>query len=239
MGPRRLTPEIDSHLTENQMTRLRVLVDSAFKRGMYALRTSVKNKHIRSFLRYSSYAKLRNLLRVEAAIRTGKIRDFGFPYMLTVEPTNRCNLQCPLCPTGKGIVGRAKQNLDLSAFYRLIDEIGRYVYMINFQNWGEPLLTKHVVSMIQYAHDKGICTTIASNGNYPPNLNRQLIESQLDFITIAVDGASQDTYQKYRVGGDLELVKHNLTELVSIRKKTGSALAVCRIAVPRFRAQQA
>lgn len=195
--------------------------DKIAKSLMYAFRSSVKNKHVDAFVRYNSTTKLRNLLRVEYAIRRGKIRDFGFPYMLTIEPTNRCNLSCPLCPTGKGLVGRELQDIDMTAFRRVIDEIGQYVYMINFQNWGEPMLAQQLPDMIAFAHSRRIGTTVATNGNYSPKLKERILESGLDNIVFAIDGSNQALYSQYRVNGKLDLVKRNVRELMRLRDESG------------------
>lgn len=195
--------------------------DALIKRMMYAGSLSVKNKHASAFLRYNSRTKLQNFLRVETAIRTGKVRDFGYPYMLTVEPTNRCNLRCPLCPTGRGLPGRPLQTLDVAAFERILAEVGPYVYMINFQNWGEPTLAKQLPDMIAKAHQARIATTVATNGNYTPKLNARLVEAGLDNLMVAIDGATQESYEKYRVQGRLEMVKENVRQIVATRKEAG------------------
>ena len=44
---------------------------------------------------------------------------------------------------------------------------------------------------------------------------------KLDYITIAVDGSNQELYEQYRVGGDLELVKSNIKQLVDLRNRSG------------------
>lgn len=195
--------------------------DKLAKSLMYAFRSSVKNKHVDAFIRYGTAKKFLNLVRVEWAIRRGKTHGFGFPYMLTVEPTNRCNLSCPLCPTGKGLVGRPLQSLDLDAFRRIMDEVSPYVYMINFQNWGEPMLARQLPQMIALAHQKRVATTIATNGNYSPKLNSQILEAGLDNVVFAMDGATQSVYEQYRVNGKLDLVKRNVRELVELRNESG------------------
>ena len=52
--------------------------------------------------------RLFNLLlnRISKLIKLSK--PFGYPLTLMVEPTNICNLKCPLCPTGAGLVKRQK-----------------------------------------------------------------------------------------------------------------------------------
>jgi radical SAM protein with 4Fe4S-binding SPASM domain len=45
-----------------------------------------------------------------------------------------------------------------------------------------------------------------------------MVESGLDEVVISLDGASQETYSKYRCGGDFNKVINSLTLLVSKRK---------------------
>ncbi|MFQ5633282.1 MAG: hypothetical protein ACE5I1_31340, partial [bacterium] len=49
---------------------------------------------------------------------------WGIPPVITVEPTNYCNLDCPLCITGSGQMARAGGRMELDTFKKLIDEIG-------------------------------------------------------------------------------------------------------------------
>lgn len=195
--------------------------DASIKALMYRYRTTVKSKHVDAFLRYNSPTKLRNLVRVEWGKRLGRTERFGYPYMLTVEPTNRCNLQCTLCPTGRGLVGRKKQRMDLARFRDLIDEVGPYVYAINFQAWGEPLIAPDTPEMVRYSHDRGIYTAISTNGNYPSRMNRELVDAGLDHISVAIDGSTQEIYETYRVKGNLERVEHNVRELIREREAQG------------------
>jgi radical SAM protein with 4Fe4S-binding SPASM domain len=197
------------------------LFDATIKKLMYVAGMRVKNKHLQAFLRYNSFERLANLLRVELAIRRGRTHDFGYPYILAVEPTNVCNVSCPLCPTGRGLSGRTKQTLDFENYKRVIDEVGKYVYLVNLQNWGEPLLAPAVVDMIRYSHEKRIFTTLSTNANYAPRLNEQLVDAHLDHITFAIDGATQEVYEKYRVGGRLDRALGNLRGLLDARKKRG------------------
>jgi len=198
-------------------------LDSTLKRLMYAFGSSVKGKHLRAFLTCNSATRLSNLLRVELATRLGRTGYFGYPYILTVEPTNVCNLQCPLCPTGKGLLGRPHQALTLESYKRVIDEIGAYLYLVNLTNWGEPLLVREIVEMIRYSHEQRIFTAISTNGNYAASLNAKLVDAHLDHMTVAIDGSTQELYEQYRVGGRLDRVADNVSALVAEKKRLGVA----------------
>jgi len=197
---------------------MRVL-DSIMKALMYRLKLRTKSKHVAAFVLRNSPHKLWNFIKVSAARHLGKSEDFGFPYILVIEPTNRCNLKCGLCPTGKGLVGRPKQNMSMQRFRCLIDEIGKYLYVINYQNWGEPTLAKELPEMIRYAYDNNIFTCVATNGHYKRSLNDAFINSHLDHITFAVDGSDNATYSEYRHGGNLSVVLNNIRDLLNKRNE--------------------
>ena len=47
---------------------------------------------------------------------------WGYPVYLMVEPTNICNLKCPMCPSGNGTMTRQLGELDYESFKKLLDE---------------------------------------------------------------------------------------------------------------------
>jgi MoaA/NifB/PqqE/SkfB family radical SAM enzyme len=143
---------------------------------------------------------------------------YSYPYYLVIDPTNRCNLRCPLCPTWQDTTARAKGVMDINKFKKLLDEIGAYLFAINFCNWGEPLLSTHVFDMISYAKTHNLVAGLGTNLNHLPNDSaKRLIDSNVDIIVISLDGISQETYSKYRVGGDISAVCDNLDKLLSYR----------------------
>ena len=46
-----------------------------------------------------------------------------------------------------------------------------------------------------------------------------MVESGLDHLTVSIDGATQEVYEKYRQGGQLDEVLHNLRVLLAFRGK--------------------
>ena len=80
----------------------------------------------------------------------------SLPYKLIVDPTNACNLGCPLCPTGLGASERKKGILKFGDFKRIVDESKDYCIELHLYNWGEPTLNKDLIKMINYAHQNKI-----------------------------------------------------------------------------------
>jgi len=141
----------------------------------------------------------------------------GFPPVVMIEPTNICNLKCPLCPSGNGTLKRAKGFMDFSLFKKIIDEIKDHAFMVVLWNQGEPFLNKDFLKMIKYASENGLFTLTSSNLNIMPNAE-DLINSGLDSLIVSLDGTIQDTYNKYRINGELAKVIENTKKIVKARK---------------------
>lgn len=149
-----------------------------------------------------------------------KIELESMPYNVVIEPTNSCNLQCPLCSTGIGAKTREKGILQFENFKKVIDEIKDYVLQLSLQNWGEATLVKDLPKMIKYAADNGIFTRLSTNFSvkYNDEFLKELMMSGLGIIVIDLDGTDQETYEKYRKNGDLTLVLKNIKKAVEIKK---------------------
>ncbi len=154
---------------------------------------------------------------------TGKTRVWGRPFILTVEPTNICNLKCPLCVTGNGTMTRKAGLMDLETFRTVLQETQHHLLYLLLYHQGEPYLNADSLNFIALAKKYRICVATSTNGHY---LDRQAAEktvaSGLDSIIISVDGAHQASYEKYRMHGSLDKVKEGVLNLVEARKNAGS-----------------
>lgn len=86
----------------------------------------------------------------------------------------------------------------------MIDEIGKYIYIINLFRKGEPFLNPQIFDIIKYCHKNRIYTSISTNGNYKPEYSDKIIDSKLDNILFYLDGSNPEVYNKYRVGGSFD-----------------------------------
>lgn len=164
--------------------------------------------------------KLENFLLIEKEKQERSEYVSGFPYWLTVDPANFCTLRCPFCPTGQARGSRAKGILSFENFKGIMDGFGPYLIHIDFCNWGEPLLNKEIYEMIKHAKEYNVDTKVDSNFNHFSEKDAEdMILSGLDKLIISVDGATQETYSKYRVGGDFNKVTNNSRLLLRKRKE--------------------
>ena len=178
---------------------------------------------------YRNAGAFRGLLRLAnhyanyAQMLMKKDTVFGYPSHLIIDITNICTLKCTLCPTGAGLPGRKKGMMPLATFKRIIDEAGRYLISIDLFNWGEPLLNSDVYEMIAYAHKRHIVTSVSSNfQHFSEKAAEQLISSGLDILILSIDGASQESYEKYRVGGDFRKAIDHVSLVVKKKRESGS-----------------
>jgi MoaA/NifB/PqqE/SkfB family radical SAM enzyme len=170
------------------------------------------------------YRKWANYLLVEYQMARGHSLMLGRPYWLAVDPTNFCQLQCPFCPTGAGRGVRDKAALTLEHFERFIGQVGPYVIHIDMMNWGEPTLNKELPGMISCAKRHDIEVKVDSNLNdLSEAMADGLVRSGLDVLSVSIDGASQETYEKYRVNGKLDSVIDNVRKIVRKKKELGSS----------------
>lgn len=183
------------------------------------------SRHVPSLIRHTTPAKLQNALRVEMELKLRRVKLRGWPYIFFIDPVNICNLRCPLCPTGANGLKREAKMMGIDLFKRIVDQIAPYAYQIRLYNWGEPLLNPDIFDMLAYARDKNIGTIISSNlMRMRLEHVERLIEAGLEYLTLSIDGATQDVYSKYRVRGDLQLVLDNLKMLIDRKKALKSAL---------------
>jgi MoaA/NifB/PqqE/SkfB family radical SAM enzyme len=175
-----------------------------------------------SLLRYSSMFKLQNLVRVEwDRIRKKEIVR-GLPYVMVLDPTNVCNLKCPICPTTRGQLLQPPGRINLDNYTALIDRVANHTYRLILYNWGEPFLHRQIVEMLAYAHQRKISTQISTNLNLLPREGAEaLVLSGLDDLIVSCDGLSQETYEKYRVGGELDKLIGNMNAIRDAKKKLG------------------
>jgi radical SAM protein with 4Fe4S-binding SPASM domain len=143
---------------------------------------------------------------------------WGSPPVVMIEPTNICNLKCPLCPSGNGTLKRSKGFMSLATFQKIIDEIESTAFMVVLWNQGEPFLNKEFLQMVHYASEKGLFTLVSTNANTDYDAD-EIVKSGLDSMIISLDGTTQETYNKYRVNGKLQKVFDNVEKLVAAKKK--------------------
>ena len=144
----------------------------------------------------------------------------GMPWSITIEPTNSCNLNCPECPTGLKGLSRPVGFIDIDLFKKMILEAKTNAFFLNLYFQGEPFLHKNLINLIKIAKDNRFFTSCATNAHFiNEDMAKEIVSSGLDHLVISFDGTTQETYEKYRIGGDFEKVKKTIGVLVKSREE--------------------
>ena len=163
----------------------------------------------------------KNYILAKQEEREQKIILKSKPYNIHIEPTNICNLRCPLCSTGVEAETRKKSILTFENFKKLIDNIKDTTLILSLQNWGEPTLVQDLPKMIRYAADAGIFTRMSTNFSidYTDDYFEEFMKSGLGRLVIDVDGTTQEVYEEYRVQGNLDTVINNTKRAIKLKKE--------------------
>jgi hypothetical protein len=148
------------------------------------------------------------------------------PRRLFVEPCISCNLSCfeACCNHENGIhFTRSVRLLDWNTYIKVIDELGPGLQRIDFFNYGESFIHPKAIEMIAYAKSRypQIYLFTSTNGlllNTDDKL-RRLVQSGIDEITFSIDGARQESYVRYRRGGDFNKLMQILRRFVEIKRE--------------------
>lgn len=148
----------------------------------------------------------------------------AFPYMLQIEPTNVCNLSCPLCPVGRGELGREPRHLSFAEFKSIIDDMEPYLLFVILWDWGEPFLNPELPAMIRYAADRDIRVVTSTNAHFLHNQAyvEEVLKSGLSTLIVAIDSCDAESYRIYRKRGDLDRAFSGLSRLLELKKQVQS-----------------
>lgn len=178
-----------------------------------------------------SVKKIANLTTGYYAMLRKNLRPKNYPSVLMIEPTNLCNLQCPLCPLGRGLMKRKKGMMKFEAYKEIIDRLGDYLFNLTLFNFGESFINPEIYDMIEYAKKKGIFVRVSTNGHFFNNKEqvRRMVKARMDNLIIALDGASQETLSKYRRNCSFESLKKGIKNVVEVKKEEKSDLPYIEI----------
>ena len=152
------------------------------------------------------------------------------PVHARVDICTCCQLDClkcpmrrdPRCSIGSGSVSVAQ-------FERFLDD-NPFIQHIEISNNGEPFLHPHLHELLTAAHARHVALSCynGTNFNYVTEpVLEGLVAFQFGLINVALDGASQETYQIYRRNGDFSRVLENVRKLNAIKRR-------CRSELPRL-----
>ena len=177
---------------------------------------------------------VRNIVQPDSVPRQ-KLGPGSKPKMLSIEPTARCNLNCPFCLVGQqnslkstehDLLPSGMGDMNWNLFEKIVvDAVNFGIETLQLHFQGEPLLCKRFSDMVRVAKEAGLRTQAFTNGL--PLTERkadEIIQAGLDHLRFSVDGATQETYELNRVGGEFDKVYRNMDMMVKRKKRWKSKI---------------
>ena len=169
---------------------------------------------------FASLESKLDMFRKYLYYKTNRVNLPFYPDRLYIESTNKCNLKCLMCPTGRGDMKRPKGVMDFNLFRRIIDEMGPHVKVVVLHIWGEPLLDEKIFDKIKYAKKYNVRTELSTNLTLLDNeKTEKIIDSGLDVIYLCLDGVTKETYENVRCGANFEIVTGNIKHFLEAKNR--------------------
>jgi MoaA/NifB/PqqE/SkfB family radical SAM enzyme len=191
-------------------------------------RVDFLRRHGRVVWPYLTPRKVANLTLNEVEMRLARPNPRSVPPYIKLESTPLCHMSCAGCAHvskdyKKTLNSTMRMSVDRIA--EIVDPVARDLIGVSLSGYGEPLLNQALPDIVTYLRSRRICTT------FPTNMSVRLSDAQVDALVsaapdmmmISLDGASEETYRQYRVGGNFELVLENVRRLVDAKQRLGTA----------------
>ncbi len=195
---------------------------------MEVIKIRSRVKDLLRLIRCVSFSRLVNLLQLQFTWWIARyLRIFIIargPAAISIEATTFCNLQCPECLSGMRKFTRLTGSVNMQDFTRWVNELRKSTIWLNLYFQGEPFLHKELVDMIRFAEKNRFYIMISTNGHYLTEENcNAIIDAGLDRLVVSLDGLDQESYEKYRRGGDLNSVTEGIETLCRIKNERNSS----------------
>lgn len=161
---------------------------------------------------------LRNRTAILWSYLAGKTVVAGGPKYILLEATGKCNLFCPMCP--RELVHFEPVDIPMPLFKKIIDEAKSFLEFAVPYGGGEPMLNPAIFEMIKFCRDRNIRVGVSTNGTMNnPERNRKILEAGLDYLIFAFDGATKESYEKYRKGAKFEETRDKILEFLRMKQE--------------------
>lgn len=183
--------------------------------------------YLRFWIKYFTFRKLVNFFLNLYEYKQKKVFLKSFPSVVHIDVCNSCVLNCPLCATGNRDKSQTKAMIKFEDFKIIFDQVKDYIFFIWLYNWGEPFLCKDIFKIIDYCHQNNVGVKIDSNLNYyNDEILKNIVKSKIDYISLSIDGLSQEKYKFYRKNGDIKKVLLGINKIVEYKIKEKSKFPI-------------
>jgi len=182
--------------------------------------------HWKIIMHHLTWRRSVNLVINQLEYLLRRKRLISMPPYIKIDPSIRCHLRCPGCPQSRDSFRASlpkKSLLTFEEFKKILDPLVETTFGISLSLYGEPLINKNIIPMIEYAtsHNIGVWFPTNFSLDFNDEFFEKLSRSGLEKLVVSLDGTTKEAYIKYRVGGDFDLARNNVKRLADIKKRLG------------------
>jgi MoaA/NifB/PqqE/SkfB family radical SAM enzyme len=118
--------------------------------------------------------------------------------------------------------------MEVSLFEQLMDEVGPYLLTASLWAWGEPLLHPRLADILRIAQKYPVATLLSTNGQnlYKDEVIKALIDHPPTYLIVAIDGLTDETNSKFRVGAKLDQILPGVRRLAELKRERKQVLPI-------------
>lgn len=175
----------------------------------------------RSLREAGSIGRLREVVEACRLHEISGVRLFN----IEMDLLNKCNYRCVMCMLSHpSVIEQPMRRFSIERFEQLAQEVFWHTAGLSFTYGAEPLLhpdfARFVEIAARYRIPRVYCVT---NGSLlTEEVAEAAVRHGMHAITVSVDAARRETYESIRVGGDWNVLMHNLRTLQRKKRELGS-----------------
>lgn len=170
----------------------------------------------------------------------------AWPVVAKVDISPLCNLHCTVCvhalpSAGTGPllprqVFRREHRMPVERYREIAAQLAGRTAAVSLYYLGDPLMHPHLEEICDATREAGLNSHVSTNFSFdlPDERLRALLASGLTHLTVCVDGLSQATYGRTRVGGRIDRVLDNLDRLMRLRRESGATYPRVEVQYVKF-----
>ncbi len=175
----------------------------------------------------------------------------AWPVLVKVDISPLCNLRCTYCVHARpsdedqSEAGellrlqsfRPAQKMPVAQFAAIAEEIRGKSMAVSLYYLGDPLVHPQLDEICGLCAEARLNSHISSNFSFRLSDERiaSLVTSGLTHLTVCVDGMTQESYERTRVGGRLDVVLDNLRRVLEVRRQLGMKRPKVEVQFIKFR----
>lgn len=143
----------------------------------------------------------------------------SFPRRLVFELTNKCNFNCIMC--GRESAEFKTHDLPITVV-KACGSLYQYTEEVTLHGWGEGTLHPNFIEILEYLNTfKPLRKYFVTNGSTLPKIMNALFDHHVDVIAVSLDGATAESNNSIRTGGNFEREVGSVKKLLEERTKQG------------------